>query len=62
MTKDEQIKRAEMISERIDELHTVLNALYEHLVDNEREEAEHCVKYLNFELKLISRVLKDEDF
>jgi hypothetical protein len=62
MEKETPLERAKKISDRIDELHDVLNDLYEDLVDKNLERAEADIKYLIFDLKVILKSMTHEDF
>ena len=55
-------KRAERIAFRINEYHSVMNAVYENVVDRDFESVEADVKFLIMELKLILKSIPNDDF
>lgn len=59
---EEENKRAERIAFRINEYHSVMNAVYENLVDRDFESVEADVKFLIMELKLILKSIPNDDF
>ena len=59
---EEENKRAERLAFRISEYHSVMNNVYESLVDRNFESVETDVKFLIMELKLILKSIPDDDF
>lgn len=59
---EEENKRAERLAFRINEYHSVMNAVYENLVDRDFESVEADVKFLIMELKLILKSIPNDDF
>jgi len=59
---EEENKRAERLAFRIGEYHSVMNAVYENLVDRNFQTVETDVKFLIMELKLILKSIPDDDF
>lgn len=59
---EEENKRAERIAFRINEYHSVMNSVYENLVDRNFQTVETDVKFLIMELKLILKSIPNDDF
>jgi hypothetical protein len=59
---EEENKRAERLAFRIGEYHSIMNGLYENLVDRDFKTVETDVKFLIMELKLILKSIPDDDF
>ena len=59
---EEENKRAERLAFRINEYHSVMNAVYENVVDRDFESVEADVKFLIMELKLILKSIPNDDF
>jgi len=59
---EEENKRAERIAFRINEYHSVMNAVYENVVDRDFQTVETDVKFLIMELKLILKSIPNDDF
>jgi hypothetical protein len=59
---EEENKRAERLAFRISEYHSVMNAVYENLVDRDFESVEADIKFLIMEMKLILKSIPDDDF
>jgi hypothetical protein len=59
---EEENKRAERLAFRISEYHSVMNNVYESLVDRNFESVETDIKFLIMEMKLILKSIPDDDF
>jgi hypothetical protein len=59
---EEENKRAERLAFRIGEYHSVMNNVYESLVDRNFESVETDNKFLIMEMKLILKSIPDDDF
>jgi hypothetical protein len=55
-------EKAYRIALRINEYHTLLASIYEHLVDMEFESADVKVRTLVMELRFLSKSIKENDF
>jgi hypothetical protein len=58
---DAEKERAERINFRINEYHSVLNNIYENLVDRDYEPVETDIKFLIMELKLILKSIHNNE-
>jgi len=62
MAFDEENKRAERIAFRMMEYHSVMNNVYDNLVDRNFKTVETDIKFLIMEMKLILKSIPDDDF
>lgn len=53
--------RAERISFRINEYHSLLNNIYENAVDRDLKSLEKDIKFLTMELRFLLKSLQDEE-
>lgn len=61
-TSSSENSRAERIAFRINEQHMLLANVYENLVDRDFVPAEHDIRNLIIDLRLILKSIEDDDF
>ena len=59
---EEENERAERLAFRINEYHSIMNGLYENLVERDFQAVETDIKFLIMELKLILKSIPNDDF